>query len=126
MASPLLIFSDSNALIGNIQYVFKDILECVSSDSLEWIEQYLTCHDIKLLIADMDMELNAAARNEVLEGLKEYRNGQTSFLFLVSEKRKLEIERDYEDLSDMVVSADWLIKPFSRDNLVFTVGKLCG
>ena len=124
MTGPLLILSDSNALIGDIRYVFKDRLECVSSDSLDWIERYLKFHDIKLLIADMDMEI--ANRIDVLNGLREYRNDEIAFLFLVSEKRKLEIERNFDGLQGMVVSADWLIKPFSRDSLISSVDRLCG
>jgi len=123
MIGPLLILSDSNALIGDIRYVFKDRLECVSSDSLDWIERYLKFHDIKLLIADMDMEI--ANRAEVLDGLREFRSDRTAFLFLVSEKRKLELERNYNGLQGLIVSADWLIKPFSRDSLISSVDRLC-
>ena len=125
MGSPLLIFSDSNALIGDIQWVFRDRMKCLSSCSIEWIERYLKYHDIDLLIADLDMDLDRNFQAEVLEGFRDYRHGRIAFLYLVSEKKKLELEKDFDSLYGMVVSADWLIKPFSRDALITSVDRLC-
>lgn len=127
MTSPLLIFSDSDALIGDIRWVFRDRLECISSDSMDWIEKYIKYHDIKLFIADMDiLNKDENLRAQVLDGLRDYQNDRIAFLFLVSEKMKLEIERDYNGLYGMLLTSDWLIKPFSRDALVSSVEKLCG
>jgi hypothetical protein len=123
MEGPLLIFSDSNALIGDIQYVFKNKLECVSSDSIDWVEGYLKFHDIRLLIADLDTK--SAVQTEVLEGFRDNLDEQVAFLFLVSERRKLELERYPENLPGILVSAGWLIKPFSRDALINSVDRLC-
>ena len=124
MNEPLLIFSDSNALIGDIQYVFKDKLECISSDSFEWVVRYLKFHDIKLLIADLDMD--NAVQAEALEGLSLNNVGRIAFLFLVSERKKLELERVSTGDIGAIVSVGWLIKPFSRDALIDSVGRLCG
>lgn len=122
MEGPLLIFSDSNALIGDIQYVFKGKLECVSSDSFDRVERYLKLYDIKLLIADLDMEISF--ETEVLEGLRDM-DDRIAFLYLVSERRKLELERDTNVFPDWV-TAEMLVKPFSRDSLIDSVGRLCG
>ncbi|HAK46829.1 MAG TPA: hypothetical protein DCO79_13040 [Spirochaeta sp.] len=121
---PIVIFSDSDALIGDIDYVFRDHLNFISSGSLPWIEDYLKHHRVKLLIADMDIKIDV--RTEVLERLRELGGEEISFLFLVSEKMKLELERDFGDLNRFEVSADWLVKPFSRNALISSVDHLNG
>ena len=121
--NPSIIFSDSDALIGDIEYVFRNQRDFVSSESLVWVKDYLRHHNVKLLIADMDMKSDVQA--EVLNGLRELGGDNTSFLFLVSERKKLELEKKFGDLSEFEISADWLVKPFSRNALISSVDHLC-
>ena len=122
--NPSVIFSDSNALIGDIEYVFRDQRNFVSSESLVWVRDYLHHHNVKLLIADMDIKSDV--QTEVLNNLRDLGGNHTSFLFLVSERKKLELEKKFGDLSVFEVSADWLVKPFSRNALISSVDHLCG
>jgi CheY-like chemotaxis protein len=111
-------------LIGDIEYVFKNRLDFISSESIGWVREYLHSHNVKLVIADMDMKI--AGQTEVLDGIREFETESTSLLFLVSEKKKLELERNFGDLRQFDISADWLIKPFSRNALVSSVDRICG
>ncbi len=122
--NPLIIFSDSEALIGDIEFVFKNKLDFISSGSLGWVIDYIHHHYVKLLIADMDMK--TAVQTEVLDKLREFGNEETAILFLASEQKRLELEKKFGDLSGLNVSADWLIKPFSRNSLISSVDHLCG
>ena len=119
-----IILSDSEALIGDIEFVFKGRLDFIHSESLSWIKDYITDHNVKLVIADMDIK--STVQTEVLEGLREIRDENTSIVFLVSEKKKLELEKMFGGLDSLQVSADWLIKPFSRNALISSVGNLYG
>lgn len=121
---PLLIFSDSNALIGDIEYVFRNRLDFVSSESLEWVKDFLHHHDVKLLIADLDMK--AAVQAEVLNTLREFGGTGMSFLFLVSEQKMLDLEDCIAKINKFNISSGWLMKPFSRNSLVSSVDRLCG
>ena len=120
---PLLIYSDSNALIGDIEYVFRNRLDFITSESLDWVKDYLHHHNVKLLIADLDMK--TAVRTEVLNTIREFDGTETAFLFLVSEQKMLELEDDMENLNGLKVSSGWLLKPFSRNSLVSSVDRLC-
>ena len=109
-------------MIGDIEYIFRD-QDFISSESIEWVRDYIKHHYVKLLIADMDIDNDVQA--EVLERLGELCSGNIPFLFLVSEQKKLELERQFGDLSGFNVAADWLVKPFSRNALVSSVDHLC-
>ena len=123
-ANPQIIFSDSEALIGDIKFVFRNRLDFIHSESLSWIKDYTNEHNVKLVIADMDIK--STVQTEVLDGLRELRDENLSFLFLISEKKKLELEKSFGDLGGLDVSADWLIKPFSRNALISSVVNLFG
>lgn len=124
-SNPLLIFSDSDALIGDIEYVFRDKLDFISSKSISWIKEYILHNPVRLLIADMDMKISD--QTEVLNGIRGFETEATSLLFLVSERKKLELERNFGNLNLIDVSADWLVKPFSRNALISSVDhQLCG
>ena len=126
MTDPILILSDSEALVGDIQWVFKDSRKVMSFDSVEKLEKYIKFHRILLIIADMDMELDRPLVTEVLEGFRDYTRKNPSLLFLASGGRKLELESRYDGSYGESVTADWLIKPFSRDALIASVDQLCG
>ncbi|MDC7226206.1 MAG: hypothetical protein PQJ61_05535 [Spirochaetales bacterium] len=117
------ILSDSGALIGDIEYVLGDQREFVSSDSLKWVQDFLRYHDVDLFIADMDIKIDE--QTEVLNRLRELTPEETSLLLLVSERKKLELEKEFGGLGKFEVSADWLIKPFSRNALISSIDNLC-
>ena len=71
------------------------------------------------------MDMKSDVQAEVLNGLRELGGDKTSFLFLVSERKKLELEKKFGDLSEFEISADWLVKPFSRNALISSVDHLC-
>lgn len=118
-----MILSDSGALIGDIEYVLGDQREFVSSDSLKWVQDFLRYHDVDLFIADMDIKIDE--QTEVLNRLRELTPEETSLLLLVSERKKLELEKEFGGLGKFEVSADWLIKPFSRNALISSIDNLC-
>ena len=120
--STLVIFSDSAALVGDIEYVFRDRLDVVSSDSLEWVKDYIHRNRVKLVIADMDDRI--AVQKDFLNELRAFGDQNTALLFLVSERKKLELEKTFGNLSDLEVSAGWLTKPFSRNSLISSVDRL--
>jgi len=119
-----IILSDSEALIGDIEYAFKDKLEFVHSESMSWIKDYVNHHHVKLVIADMDIK--SAVQTEVLSGLRELGDEELAVLFLVSEKKMLELRKNSGEFSGFKISADWLVKPFSRNALISSVGHLYG
>lgn len=122
--SQLVIFSDSDALIGDIEYVFRDRLDFISSHSLSWVKDYLHNNNVKLLIADMDMK--TTAQTEILDSIRELGAEETAVLFLASEAKMLELTELFREMNQYKVSADWLIKPFSRNALISSVGQLYG
>lgn len=119
-----MIYSDSNALIGDIEYVFRNRMDFITSESLEWVKEYLHHHNVKLLIADLDMK--EAVQTEVLNTLREFDGTETAFLFLVSEQKMLELEDEITHLDGFNLTAGWLMKPFSKNSLVSSVDRLCG
>ena len=120
--SPSVIFSDSDALIGDIEFVFRDRHDFVSSESIGWVRRYLLSHNVKLVIADMDMKI--ADQTAVLNQLRDLGEHEPALLILVSESKKFKLEREFDMLGDFEHSVDWLIKPFSKNSLISTVGHL--
>ena len=76
--STLVIFSDSAALVGDIEYVFRDRLDVVSSDSLEWVKDYIHRNRVKLVIADMDDRI--AVQKDFLNELRGVRGSEYGFI----------------------------------------------
>ena len=91
---------------------------------MSWIKDYLHKNKVKLLIADMDNKTTAQA--EILDGLRELGAEETAVLFLVSESKILELTGLFRNMNRFDISADWLVKPFSRDALISSVGQLYG
>ncbi len=120
----MVLLSDSEALISDIRFALEDTWEIMSSDSITEIEKYLQRTKVKLLIVDMDIK--SALWTEVLEGLRGYEGKEIRFLFLASESRKLEIEKIQLNSIELLLSASWLIKPFSRNTLQSSVKTLFG
>ncbi len=120
----MVLLADSEALISDIRFALEDRWEIMSSDSITEIERYLQRTKVKLLIVDMDIK--SALWTEVLEGLRSYEGKEIKFLFLASESRKLEIEKIQLNSIELLLSASWLIKPFSRNTLQSSVKTLFG
>lgn len=122
---PIVIFSDSDVLINDIEYAFREKYDFIHSESIIWIKDYLSSHPVKLMIVDMDidMHMESAAQIESFNCIKELDTNGISFLFLISERKKLELERASGTLC-RCSNSDWLVKPFSRNTILQSVNRI--
>ncbi|MDC7126349.1 MAG: hypothetical protein PQJ46_12330 [Spirochaetales bacterium] len=122
MLHPYIIFSDSEILIRNIKFAFEGSIDFSSFETPSCILQNTFENNLKLIIVDLDMKIeNHISAVKVFREISE----KVPVLFLVSEKRVVELLDIFGGLRTINTPANWLMKPYSRNALISSVQQLC-